>query len=237
MKQDSGLSISFSGLISRVFCLSRTVLSCVWLFATPWTIVVRLLCPWSFPGKNTGVGCHFLLQGIFWAQGSSPVSLASPLIDKQILYHCTTWEPQPLQKKFLSIWKRMTKGGPGLKSVYCRSIQCQFSSVAQSCPIHASGGQNIGVSASTSVLPMNTQDWSPLGWTGWISLQSKGLSVLQSPRNLKASCCFRIKSQVLSPPTRPCRAWAPPAGPSSSCWPALLGPEIQPTGLTAVLGP
>ena len=39
-----------------------------------------------------------------------------------------------------------------------------------------SGGQTIGVSASTSLLPMNTQDWSPLGWTGWISLQSKGLS-------------------------------------------------------------
>ena len=40
----------------------------------------------------------------------------------------------------------------------------------------ASGGQSIGVSASTSVLPMNIQDWSPLGWTGWISLQFKGLS-------------------------------------------------------------
>ena len=39
-----------------------------------------------------------------------------------------------------------------------------------------SGGQSIGVSASTSVLPKNTQDWSPLEWTGWISLQSKGLS-------------------------------------------------------------
>ena len=38
-----------------------------------------------------------------------------------------------------------------------------------------SGGQSTGVSASTSVLPMNMQDWSPLGWTGWISLQSKGL--------------------------------------------------------------
>ena len=37
-------------------------------------------------------------------------------------------------------------------------------------------GQSIRVSASASVLPMNTQDWSPLGWTGWISLQSKGLS-------------------------------------------------------------
>ena len=39
-----------------------------------------------------------------------------------------------------------------------------------------SSGQSIGVSASASVLPMNTQDWPPLGWTGWISLQSKGLS-------------------------------------------------------------
>ena len=59
-----------------------------------------------------------------------------------------------------------------------------FSSCPQSFPasgsfpmsqLFASGGQSIGVSASTSVLPMNTQDWS-LGWTGWISLQSKGLS-------------------------------------------------------------
>ena len=41
--------------------------------------------------------------------------------------------------------------------------------------LFTSGGQNVGVSASTSVLPMNTQDWSPLGWTGWISLQSKSL--------------------------------------------------------------
>ena len=60
-----------------------------------------------------------------------------------------------------------------------------FSSCAQSFPtsgsfpmsqFFASGGQSIEVSASTSVLPMNTQDWSPLGWTGWISLKSKGLS-------------------------------------------------------------
>ena len=42
--------------------------------------------------------------------------------------------------------------------------------------LFAWGGQRIGVSASASVLPMNTQDLSPLGWTGWISLQSKGLS-------------------------------------------------------------
>ena len=60
-----------------------------------------------------------------------------------------------------------------------------FSSCPQSLPtsesspmsqLFAWGGQSIGVSASASVLPMNIQDWSPLGWTGWISLQSKGLS-------------------------------------------------------------
>ena len=60
-----------------------------------------------------------------------------------------------------------------------------FSSCPQSFPasgsfqmsqLFASGSQSIGVSASTSVLPMSTQDWFPLGWTGWISLQSKRLS-------------------------------------------------------------
>ena len=60
-----------------------------------------------------------------------------------------------------------------------------FSSCPQSLPasdsfpmtsLFAWGGQSIGVSALASVLPMNTQDWPPLEWTGWISLQSKGLS-------------------------------------------------------------
>ena len=46
----------------------------------------------------------------------------------------------------------------------------------QMSPLSVSGGQSIGVSASTSIPLMNTQDWSLLGWTGWIALQSKGLS-------------------------------------------------------------
>ena len=46
-------------------------LSCVWLFATPWTVAYRLLHPWDFPGKNTRVGCHFLLQGTFLTQESN----------------------------------------------------------------------------------------------------------------------------------------------------------------------
>ena len=48
-----------------------------------------------------------------------------------------------------------------------------------------SGGHSIGVSASASVLPMNIQDWSPLGWTSWISLQSKGLSRVFSNTTLQ----------------------------------------------------
>ena len=50
-----------------------------------------------------------------------------------------------------------------------------------------SGGQSIGVSASTSVLPTNIQDWFPLGWTSWISLQSKGLKSLLQHHSSKAS--------------------------------------------------
>ena len=70
-----------------------------------------------------------------------------------------------------------------------------FSSCPQSFPtsgsfqmsqLFASGGPNIGVSASTSVLAMNTQDWSPVGWTGWISLKSKGLSRVFSNTQFKS---------------------------------------------------
>ena len=74
-----------------------------------------------------------------------------------------------------------------------------FSSCLQSFPTSGSfqmsqtftsGGQNTGVSASTSVLPMNTQDWSPLGWTGWISLQSKGLSRVFSSTTVQKNQFF-----------------------------------------------
>ena len=84
---------------------------------------------------------------------------------------------------------------PGVYSNSCPSNQwCHpaisssvvpFSSCPQSLPssgsfpmsqLFAWGGQSIGVSASASVLPMNTHDWSPVGWTGWTSLQSKGIS-------------------------------------------------------------
>ena len=77
-----------------------------------------------------------------------------------------------------------------------------FSSCSQSLPVSGSlpmsqifawGGQNIGVSASASVIPMNTQDWSPLGLPGWISLQSKGLSSVFSNTTVQKHQCFRAE--------------------------------------------
>ena len=81
-----------------------------------------------------------------------------------------------------------------------------FSSHLQSFPASGSfqmsqlftwGGQSIGVSASTLVLPVNTQDWSPLGWTGWISLQSKGLSRVFSNTTVQTRPFFDDSSYYL----------------------------------------
>ena len=82
-----------------------------------------------------------------------------------------------------------------------------FSSCPQSFPasgsfqmsqLFSSGGQSIGVSASTSVLPMNSQDWSPLGWTGWISLQSKGLSRIFSNTTIEKHQFFGAQLSLQS---------------------------------------
>ena len=85
-----------------------------------------------------------------------------------------------------------------------------FSSCPQSLPasgsfptsqLFASGGQSIGVSASASVLPMNTQYWSPLGWTGWISLQSKGLTRVFSSTTVQKHQFFSAQLSFHHSPT------------------------------------
>ena len=165
------------------------------------SLPVSFLCPWKSPGKNTGVACHFLFQGIFPTQGSNPGLLHC----RQILYclssvqfshsvmssslclhgmqHARLPCPSPTPRVYsnscpLSQWCHPT----------ISSSVVPFSSCLQSFPAsgsfqmgqlfsgHLTSGQNIGVSASASGLAMNIQDWSPLGWTGWISWQSKGLS-------------------------------------------------------------
>ena len=74
----------------NVLCCAHS-LSCIQLFGPHRLYPTRLHCPWNFPGKNTTVGCHFLLQRIFLTQGSNPL-LHVFCTERQILYHCTTWE-------------------------------------------------------------------------------------------------------------------------------------------------
>ena len=82
-----------------------------------------------------------------------------------------------------------------------------FSSRLQSFPASGSfqmsqlftlGGQSMGVSASASVLPMNIQDWFPLGWSGWISLQSKGLSRVFSNTTVQKNQFFSAQLSLQS---------------------------------------
>ena len=103
-----------------------------------------------------------------------------------IVYFATPWTAA--HQASLSITNSQVHPDSCPSSWWCHpaisSSVMPFSSLLQSFPasvsfqmsqLFASGGQSIGVSASTSVLPMNMQDWFPLGWISWISLQSKGL--------------------------------------------------------------
>ena len=114
---------------------------------------------------------------IYIFQSWSSVTQLCPTLCNPV--HTRPPYPSPTPKVYsnscpLSRWCHPTISSYlGLFSSHLQSFPASGSFlVSQFC---TSGGQNTGVSASASVLPMNIQDWSPLGWTGWISLQSKGL--------------------------------------------------------------
>ena len=92
-------------LAIRCVCVCE-LLSRVRLFETPWTVAAGLLCPWNSPGKNTGMGSHSFLQGIFPTQGSNPGFLHC----RQILYHLTH-QGSPLNRHLVcfSCWGRSEK--------------------------------------------------------------------------------------------------------------------------------
>ena len=130
------------------------------------------------------MGCHALPQDTFLNQGSCnpqfSCSLVSDSLQPHEMQHARPLCPSPTPRVYpnsypLSWWCHPTISFSVIP----------FSSCLQSFPasgsfqisqLFTSGGQIIGVSASASVLPINIQDWFPLGWTGWSSLQSKGLS-------------------------------------------------------------
>ena len=79
-----------------LFSFVCKLFSHVWLFAVPWTIAIRLLCPWTSRGKNTWVGCHSLSHGIFWTQELNLGLLSLPSEPPSFL-HVFSW----LDRSFL----------------------------------------------------------------------------------------------------------------------------------------
>ena len=128
------------------------------------------------------------LFSYYWVGGArryfSSVQFSCSVVSNSLRPH----EPQHARLPFPSPTARVHPN-PCPSNWWCNptisSSVVPFSSCLQSLPasesfpmsqLFAWGGQSTGVSTSTSVLPVNIQDWSPLGWTGWTSLQSKGLS-------------------------------------------------------------
>ena len=133
-----------------------------------------------------GITCYPFLFLIFGCTGSN-CSISSVQFSHSVVSN--SLQPYELQHARPPCPSQTPGVYPCPSSWWCHSAISSsvipFSSCPQSLPASGSfpasqlftwGGQSIGVSASTSVLPMNTQDWSPSGWTGWISLHSKGLS-------------------------------------------------------------
>ena len=172
-----------------------------------------LSSPWNSPGQNTGMDNLSLLQGIFPTQGLNPSLPLCRRICCQLSHQFSSVTSYSLQPHGLQHARLPCPSPtPGVYSNSCpwsqwcpptiSSSVVPFSSYLQSFPasgsfsmnqFFTSGGQRIGVSASASILPMNIQGWFPLGLTGWISLQSKGLSrifsntTVQKHQLLKAS--------------------------------------------------
>ena len=113
-------------------------------------------------------------------QSSSVQSVMSDSLRSHGIQHTSHPCPSPTPGVYpnsclLSQWCHPTISSSVITFYSC-PLSFPASESFQKSQLFASGGQSTGISASISVLPMNTQDWSPLGWTGWISLQFKGLS-------------------------------------------------------------
>ena len=148
-------------------------------------------------------GCYIILNRVPCVYSSSlQVQLVSSVTQSCL----TLWDPMvcsmpgfPVLQYFPELLKLMSIESRCHPTI--SSSVVPFSSHLQSFPtsgsfqmsqFFASGGQSIGVSASASVLSMNIQHWFPLGWTGWISLQSKGLSRVFSNTTVQKNQIFYL---------------------------------------------
>ena len=168
------------------------------LYSYPMHLLIRILIPVNSYSNVLSLISYHLFSSV--SQFSCSVLFNS--LQPHGLQHARPPCPSPTPRVYsnscpLSQWCHPTVS----------SSIVPFSSCLQSFPasgsfpmsqFFASGGQSIGVSASTSVLPMNIQDWFPLGLTDWISLQSKGLSRVLSNTTVQKHQFFSTQSSLWS---------------------------------------
>ena len=144
----------------------------------------KLWSRWDFDKKGSSVQfSHSVMSNSLWPQG---VQHTRPLCPSPTLRACSNSCP-------LSRWCHPTISS----SVVPFSSRLQSFPESGSFPVSqcfASGGQSIGTSASASVLSMNIQDWFPIGWTGWICIQSKG--PLRTPWTVWKGFCHTRVNQL-----------------------------------------
>ena len=131
----------------------------------------------------TSINLYLLVINYHLLQFSSVDQLCSTLCDPMnCMQHARPPCPSPTPRVYSNSCPSSRWCHPAISSsVVPFSFFIQsFPASGSSNKFFTSGGRSIGVSASTSVLPMNTQDWSAFGWTGWISLKSKELSKIFS---------------------------------------------------------
>ena len=112
---------------------------------------------------------------LFSSVAQSCPTLCDPMECSMSGLHVHHQLPEFIQTRPLNQWCHPTRSSSVVLFSSCLQTFPALGSFPMS-QFFTSGGQSIGLSASISVLPMNIQDWFPLGWTGWISLKSKGLS-------------------------------------------------------------
>ena len=164
-------------------------LSCVWLFATPWTVARQASL------SITNSQSLLKLMSIKLVMPSNHLILCCPLLLPSIFPSIRVFSNESaLHIRWPKYWSFSFSISPSNEYsglIVCRADWFDLLAVQgtpksllqhhnfyfiQMSQLFTWGGQSTGVSSSASVLPMNTQGWSRLGWTGWISLQSKGLS-------------------------------------------------------------
>ena len=145
-----------------------------------WRILTLLNLPSHFMSKELKIQSQFSS----WSLGHISVQFRCSVVSNSLRPHESQHARPPCPSPTPAVYSNSCPSSqwchPGISSSVVPFSSCpQCFPASGSFPVSqlfAWGGQSIGVSASTSALPMNTQDWFPLGGTGWISLQSKGLS-------------------------------------------------------------